>query len=123
MRNGEQVVAVVGAYGLRSDYDNLHSRAAASGYRAYGASVARLDRVVIELLLRERLTSSAIREALVPRLLARRVVVSWWRPSAPVAELDVAWVPATDPAVLCVVVVPSVVKTWVMAALVGRELL
>jgi hypothetical protein len=122
MRNGEQVIAVVGAYGERRDHDHLRARAAEAGYRADGASVARLDRVVIELLLRECLTSSAIREDLVPRLLVRRVVVSWWRPSAPVAEPDIGWVSAAEPAVLCAVAVPSVIRTWVTAALTGKEL-
>ncbi|MEJ3741712.1 hypothetical protein WEI85_00220 [Actinomycetes bacterium KLBMP 9797] len=116
------MVAVVGAYGEGRDHGHLRARAAEAGYRADGASVARLDRVVIELLLREHLTSSAIREDLVPRLLVRRVVVSWWRPSAPVAAPDLAWVSAADPAVLCAVAVPCVVRTWVMAALTGKEL-
>lgn len=116
------MIAVVGAYGERRDHDHLRGRAAAAGYRADGACLARLDRVVIELLLRERLTSSEIREELVPRLLVRRVVVSWWRPSARVAEPGIAWVSAADPAVLCAVAVPSIVRTWVMAVLAGVEL-
>jgi hypothetical protein len=122
MRSDEQIVAVVGVYGERRDHDRLRARAAEAGYRADGARVVWLDRVVIELLLRKHLTSSAIREDLVPRLLVRRVVVSWWRPSVPVAEPNLAWISAADPAVLCAVAVPSEVKTWVMTALTGKEL-
>lgn len=122
MLNGERVVAVVGAFGERRDHDHLRASAAASGYRLFGACVARLDRVVIELLLREYLATSAIREDLVPRLLVRRVVVSWWRPSIPMAEPDTGWVSAAYPAALCVVAVPSVVKTWVTAVAAGKEL-
>ncbi len=122
MRNDEQIVAVVGAFSDRRDHDRLRAHAAEAGYQADGASVARLDRVVIELLLRKHMTSSAIREDLVPRLLIRSVVVSWWRPSVPVALPDLAWASAADPAVLYAVAVPSQVKTWVMAALTGEEM-
>lgn len=123
MCDGRQVVAVVHAFGGGHHHERLRTRAAEAGYRTDGAVVARLDRVVIELLLRRHLTSSEIREDLVPRLLARRVVVSWWRSSAPAAEPQTSWVSAAGPAVLCAVAVPSLVKTWVMMAMSGEELL
>jgi hypothetical protein len=123
MRSNEHFVAVVCASGGPHRQDDLRARAGKVAYLPDGAIVTRLDRVVIELLLRHHLTSSDLREELVPRLLVRRVVLSWWRPSTLSAEPDMSWVPAADPAVLCAVAVSAEVKTWVMASLSGKELL
>lgn len=123
MRSAEQFVAVVCASGGPRHQDDLRARAGKVAYLPDGAIVTRLDRVVIELLLRQHLTSSEIREDLVPRLLVRRVLLSWWRPSIPFAGPDTSWVPAANPAILCAVAVTAQVKNWIMVALSGKELL
>lgn len=121
MGDGGQTVAIVSPFGRGCPLDQLRPRLFAAGLRADGAVVARLDRVVIEVLLRRHLRSSEIREDIVPRLLLRRVVLSWWRP-VPTTVPGTLWVPTAEPEVLCAVAVPSVVRTWVMAALKEREL-
>ncbi len=118
-----QLIAVVGSYGrTRCDYGQLRVHAGKVGFREDGAFVVRLDRVVIELLLREHMTSAANREEIIPRLLWQRVLLSWWRPKVSATAPCASWASvAGGPEVLCAVLVPSVVKTWVMEALTGWE--
>lgn len=127
MRAGQaerQLVAVVASYGRnRCDYGRLRVRASEVGLQEDGAFVVRLDRVVIEMLLREHLSSAAAREGVIPSLLAQRVLLSWWRPIESATAARDSWADvAADPEVLYAVLVPLVVKTWVMEALTGWEL-
>jgi hypothetical protein len=116
----ELAVAVLGSYGRqRCDYDRLRARAYEIGLQGDGAIVVRLDRVVIELLLREHLTSTETREEIIPLLLAQRVLLSWWRPGTSPDASSAAMGAVAE--VLCAVLVPSVVKVWVMDALTNWE--
>lgn len=113
------LVAVLAPYGRNPcDYGRLRVRAGEVGLAEDGAFVARLDRVVIEMLLRGYLSSGTIRERVIPALLAQRVLMSWWRPAgSPAAACEACAFVAADPDVFCAVLVPLVVRSWAMRAL------
>ncbi|WP_030106281.1 hypothetical protein, partial [Actinoalloteichus caeruleus] len=82
---GDRATAVVAVIVPLSTSDGtrerLNARAREVGLREVDAVAVRLNRVAIEILLREQLTTTAARESVIPRLLARRVLLVWLRPT------------------------------------------
>lgn len=81
------------------------------GLQLVRSDLVRLDRVVIEVLLHLQLTSSAVREVVIPKLLIRRFRLSWWRPLGEIKSV------AAHPDVLYVALVPSDIQARITAAL------
>ncbi|WP_030228138.1 hypothetical protein [Actinoalloteichus caeruleus] len=120
---GDRATAVVAVIVPLSTSDGtrerLNARAREVGLREVDAVAVRLNRVAIEILLREQLTTTAARESVIPRLLARRVLLVWLRPTAG-ADHQRAWeVLAAEPGAVAAALVPDEVRTWVTRALEG----
>lgn len=96
-----------------SDVDpvRFQARAHDGGLQLVRSDLVWLDRVVIEVLLRAQLTSPAVREAVIPELLVRRVQLSWWRPLGELLPL------VALPGILYSAVVPADVQARVTEAL------
>ncbi|CAO5259178.1 hypothetical protein [Frankia sp. AgKG'84/4] len=101
-------------------FDRAYARATDVGLHVEEVFLVRLDRVVIEMLLREQLSSTTAREAVIPSLLARRVLLSWWHPdkSAP-GPRDASAYLATDQEDVHVTLVLPTVKQLIMDSLTG----
>lgn len=94
------------------DLAGLQARANDVGLQLVRSDLVWLDRVVIEVLLHSQLTSSAVREAVIPNLLIRRVRLSWWRQFGEIESVEAL------PGVLCTALVPAKTQARVMDALI-----
>lgn len=89
----------------------LQARANDVGLQFVRSDLVWLDRVVIEVLLHSQLTSSVVREAVIPNLLIRGVWLSWWRQLGEIKSVEAM------PGVLYTALVSADIQAQVMDAL------
>lgn len=120
MEAEQQFVAVVSRHLPDRDGGHLDVWRCAYGFQQDGVFVVRFDRVVVEILFRERLSSVVERELVVQRLLERPLCLSWWKaPASASAACEGLRLVESHAHVLYAAVVPTSIKTCVMEALAG----